>query len=74
VLAGVLEQEGRIDLLKIDTEGQENSTVAAIRRDLLAQIGVVCFETRTPFNPAPDVFALSFATDTARLTARSGPP
>ena len=60
-------------LLKIDTEGQENNTVAAIRHDLLARVGVVCFETRSPFNPAPEDFALSFSTDTARLTAKSAP-
>ncbi len=70
VLEPVLEREGRIDLLKIDTEGLENRTVAAIRPELLARIDVICFETREPFNPAPESFDLRFATDTARLEAR----
>jgi len=70
VLRSVLQLEGRIDMLKIDTEGLENRTVQAISPDLLAQIGVICFETRKPVNPAPERFELHFATDTARLTNR----
>ena len=43
VLAAVLEREPVIDLLKLDTEGAETSTVAAIAPDLLARIRqVVC--------------------------------
>jgi FkbM family methyltransferase len=71
VLSRVLELEGRIDMLKIDTEGLENQTVNAIDRDLLAHVGVLCFETRTPINPAPEHFLLQHSTDTARLTNRS---
>lgn len=70
VLVDVLEREGRVDLLKVDTEGMENRTVAAIDRDLLARVRVVCYETRSPVNPAPDLFALSFAAETVRLTNR----
>jgi len=70
VLTGVLELDGRIDMLKIDTEGLENRTVLAISPHLLAQIGVLCFETREPVNPAPELFELRHATDTARLTNR----
>lgn len=72
VLASVLDGEGGVDLLKIDTEGLENRTVAAIAPELLARIGVVCFETRKPLNPAPELFELHHATDTARLTSRRG--
>lgn len=68
VLRGALRDAERIDLLKIDTEGLENRTVAAIDRELLVRIGVMVFETTSPFNPAPELFALHHATDTARLT------
>jgi FkbM family methyltransferase len=71
VLTGVLDAEGRIDMLKIDTEGLENRTVQAIDPDLLARVGVLCFETRTPVNPLPEVFELEYATETARLTNRT---
>jgi FkbM family methyltransferase len=70
VLTSVLGVNGRVDMLKIDTEGLENRTVLAISPDLLPQIGVLCFETRAPVNPAPELFELHYATDTARLTNR----
>jgi FkbM family methyltransferase len=73
VLRDVLELEGRLDMLKIDTEGLENRTVEAISPDLLARVGVICFETRAPVNPAPERFELRYATDTARLTNREPP-
>jgi methyltransferase FkbM-like protein len=38
VLDKVLEREGEIDLLKMDTEGSELDTVAAIRPDQLRRI------------------------------------
>jgi FkbM family methyltransferase len=67
VLRTVLDEAGRIDMLKIDTEGLETRTVQAADPALLAQVGVICFETLQPVNPAPERFDLSFATDTARL-------
>jgi FkbM family methyltransferase len=67
VLREVIEKEGHIDMLKIDTEGMENRTVAAIPPELLASIAVICFETSSPFNPAPDRLRLHYATETARL-------
>jgi len=70
VLRTVLEREGAIDMLKLDTEGLEARTVEAIHPDLLASVGVVCYETRRPVNPAPELFELRYATDTARLTNR----
>jgi FkbM family methyltransferase len=73
VLAEVLASEGRIDLLKIDTEGMEDRTVAAIDGELLEQVRVVCYETRAPVNPAPGRFEMSFAVETARLTNTSAP-
>jgi FkbM family methyltransferase len=78
VLRNVFELEGRIDMLKIDTEGLENRTVQAISPDLLAGIGVLCFETRTPVNPAPELFELRNGHGSpdmvARLTNRQAAP
>lgn len=73
VLETVLESSPRVDLLKVDTEGLENRTIASISPDLLNRVGVICFETRFPFNPAPKLFELSSSTETARLTARTAP-
>ena len=72
VLGSVLARERRIDLLKIDIEGLENRTVAAIERSVLREIGVICFETFTPLNPWPERFRMSFSTETCRLTAGDG--
>lgn len=44
VLAAVLEREDRIDLLKIDTEGAEMATVAAIDPAYRRRIGVIYME------------------------------
>jgi FkbM family methyltransferase len=70
VLREVLELEGGVDMLKIDTEGLENQTVQAIEPELLARVALVCFETTQPINPAPQRFELRYATDTARLINR----
>ena len=74
VLREVLVRDGRIDFVKIDTEGLETATVAAMDRSLLGAIGCVCFETRTPFNPWPERFAMSFSAETCRLLARPDSP
>jgi FkbM family methyltransferase len=71
VLSDVLELEGRIDFLKIDTEGLENATVAAIDRPMLGEVGAVCFETRSPLNPWPERFSMSFTGNVCRLSARA---
>jgi FkbM family methyltransferase len=70
VLRPVVASEGHIDLLKIDTEGLENRTVAAIDVALAREISVICFETRTPINPWPERFRMTFAAETCRLSAR----
>jgi FkbM family methyltransferase len=44
VLAGVLEREDRIDILKIDTEGAEIATIAAAAAELLERVGLVYLE------------------------------
>jgi len=68
VLRDALRDAERIDFVKLDTEGLENRTVAAIDRQLLTSIDVIVFETLSPFNPAPELFALHHAADTTRLT------
>jgi FkbM family methyltransferase len=70
VLREVLALEGHIDFVKIDTEGLENATVAAIDRTLLAQLGGLCYETRSPLNPWPERFTMRVRADTCRLIAR----
>jgi FkbM family methyltransferase len=70
VLGEVLERESAIDLLKIDTEGAERSTIAAISSDQLERIRTICFETREPFNPDPGRFEMQFACETCRLDQR----
>ncbi len=44
VINDILKKEGRIDILKIDIEGDEISTVAAIADHLLKQIEIIYFE------------------------------
>ena len=43
-LTAVLEREGRIDLVKVDTEGSEDAIVAAIPTHLRASIGEIVHE------------------------------
>jgi FkbM family methyltransferase len=44
VLREVLDQERRIDLLKIDTEGSEVRTLQSVAPDLLARVGIIYLE------------------------------
>jgi FkbM family methyltransferase len=71
VLEEALSAEGVVDLLKLDTEGAERPTVAAIAPDHLARIRTIHYETREPYNPDPARFAMSFACETCTLRARS---
>jgi FkbM family methyltransferase len=73
VLERVLEQEGRIDVLKVDTEGAEVDTVAAIRPDLLDHVGTIYFETTERPVLHAERFEQSFACDTCRLVNRQPP-
>jgi FkbM family methyltransferase len=52
VLAAILEKEERIDLVKIDTEGEEARTVAAIDPKLFARIGKIVYEYSVDGQPA----------------------
>ena len=71
VLDDVLDAEGSIDILKLDTEGTERATVAAIEARQLARIGTILYETSEPWNPDPGRFAMSFACETCRLDNRA---
>jgi len=66
----VLESDERIDVLKVDTEGAEVATVAAIRPELLDRIGLVYLETMDRPVLHPDRFEPSFSADTLRLENR----
>jgi FkbM family methyltransferase len=71
VLSEVLDREGSIDMLKIDTEGAELDTLRAIPHEQLERIRLICFETSVPLNPDPAMFTMHFATETCRLEQRS---
>jgi FkbM family methyltransferase len=71
VLERVLEREERIDILKIDTEGVEIDTVAAIRPDLLDRIHTIYFETTERPALHRDRFEATYACDTGRLVNRA---
>jgi FkbM family methyltransferase len=70
VLGNVLDREGVIDVLKIDTEGAELETLLAIPVDQLARIRTIYYETKTPVNPDPDGFEMHFACQTCALVSR----
>jgi FkbM family methyltransferase len=69
----VLADEPSVDVLKVDTEGAEIATVAAIRPDLLDRIGLIYLETMDRPVLHPERFEPSFACDTLRLAQRPVP-
>lgn len=74
VLSEVLETEGSIDVLKIDTEGYELATVKAIERAHLELIGTIYFETEHDPGPVhPDLFRSRFRNQTCQLVNRRLP-
>ncbi len=66
----ILEREGRIDVLKIDTEGIEEQLVAAIHPDILDRISVIYYETSQPKPLHLDRFEHHYECQTNRLRAR----
>jgi len=56
VLEQALETSNTVDLLKIDTEGAELTTLAAIRPDLLSRVRSIQLETYANPNPLPERF------------------
>jgi FkbM family methyltransferase len=74
VLEDALREARAVDLLKIDTEGTEAATVAAIRPDLLARVRRIYYEATDGEVVVPEGFEASVACDTVRLdNARLGP-
>jgi FkbM family methyltransferase len=69
----VLASEPAVDVLKVDTEGAEVATVAAIRPELLDRIRVIYLETMDRPVLHPERFAASFSCDTLRLAQRRAP-
>jgi FkbM family methyltransferase len=67
VLEEVLDSEQGVDVLKIDTEGLEAPTVAAIRPELLDRITLIYFESESPARLHDDRFEVSFANETVAL-------
>ncbi len=72
-LERVLAQHGRIDVLKLDTEGSEAATVRAIRPDLLARIGRIYCEDETGEIALPG-WRRHVSCDTTRLDNPVQPP
>lgn len=71
VLAEVLEAEGAIDVLKVDTEGLETATIAAIEPDLLRRIRLIYFEaTERPGVLHRDLFTRTRRGSVERLERR----
>jgi FkbM family methyltransferase len=73
VLAEILEREGTIDVLKLDTEGLELPTVQAIRSELLRRIDVIYFEWPEEPEVHPGLFERSYANTTCALRATARP-
>jgi FkbM family methyltransferase len=73
VLAEVLEREERIDILKLDTEGEELPTVRAIRPELLRRIDTIYFEWPERPEVHPELFEHSYANTTAALRTSGRP-
>jgi FkbM family methyltransferase len=69
VLLEVLEREARIDVLKLDTEGEELPTVRAIRPELLQRIETIYFEWPEEPEVHRELFEHSYANTTAALRA-----
>jgi FkbM family methyltransferase len=71
VLAEILEREERIDILKLDTEGEELPTVQAIRPELLARIDTIYFEWPEEPEVHRELFEHSYANTTCVLRKRA---
>jgi FkbM family methyltransferase len=57
VLGRILEEEGYIDILKVDTEGMEINTVAAIKDDYLENIKTIYLEAHPQYHLHPAHFS-----------------
>jgi FkbM family methyltransferase len=71
VLAGILDRERYIDILKIDTEGVEIQTVEAMDEEYARRIGKIYLEARPGHPLRPDLFAQQQYGSVCRLTSKS---
>ena len=71
LLEHILAKEGKIDVLKIDTEGTECELVEAIPPHVLEHISTIYYETDHPTRLHTDRYRFHFSCQTNRLTARS---
>jgi FkbM family methyltransferase len=70
-LEPILAREGSVDILKIDTEGLEEATVAAISPDLLDRVRTIFFESEEPARVHEDRYDISFANQTVTMRRRA---
>ena len=70
-LEPVLAREGSVDILKIDTEGLEEATVAAIPPDVLDRIRTIYFESEKAARLHEDRYDISFANQTVTMRRRA---
>ena len=71
VLAGVLAEHERIDLLKIDTEGTELDIARAIRPELLERVNTIYLEAERRPSPSLSSFRQRFRNQTWQLENRA---
>ena len=70
VLEEVFEREGRVDLVKLDTEGAEERTIQAIDRDYLDRIGALYLEAHPDRELLPGGFRQEQYGEVVRLYRR----
>jgi FkbM family methyltransferase len=66
-LEKILAHEDSVDILKIDTEGLEEATVAAVPPDLLDRVRTIYFESFEPARLHEDRYDISFANQTVTM-------
>ena len=73
MLEDILSSEASIDVLKVDTEGLEAATIAAIRPELIERVRTIYFESESPARLHGERFEFSYANETVRLSRKGGP-
>jgi FkbM family methyltransferase len=71
ILAETILRAGTVDVLKIDTEGAEVRTIAAIEPDLLARVRLIYFEDFGRSRLHEDRFRSSSSADTTQMINRT---
>lgn len=70
-LESILEREGWVDILKIDTEGLEKATVAALPPDVLDRVRTIYFESAEAARLHEDRYDITFANQTVTMRRRA---